>query len=63
MATPEEHYAVALGMANQVGAAMQSNPEVPVHDIMALAALHVDLARLQLEIQRPGRSLILPGHN
>lgn len=63
MATPEEHYAVALGMANQVAQAMASNEGTPAHEIVALAGLHVDLARLQLEIQRPGRSLILPnGH-
>lgn len=63
MATPEEHYAVALGMANQVGQVLATTEGVPANEILALAALHIDLGRLQLEIQRPGRGLILPnGH-
>jgi hypothetical protein len=44
MATAEEHYTEALNMAGMV----------------ALANLHIALGHLKLEIERPGRSLILP---
>jgi hypothetical protein len=60
MATVEEHYAVALGLSNKIGIALQDRAEVPVQDILAFAQLHIELARLQLDIERPGRSLILP---
>lgn len=63
MATPEEHYQVAVGYANQATQAMSASEAVPTGEVLALAQLHVALARLQLEIQRPGRGLILPGHN
>lgn len=62
MAKPEEHYAVALGLANEIGVRLQQQP-VEERDpmvVLDLSRIHVELGQLQLAIERPGRSLIVP---
>jgi hypothetical protein len=62
MATPEEHYQVAAGYANQAAQAMGASEAVPTSEVLALAQLQVALGQLAIAIERPGRSLILPNH-
>lgn len=64
MAKPEEHYAVALQMANMANQVLtNAGEEAPTHEVLALARLHVALGMLAVEIERPGRGLVLPnGH-
>lgn len=62
MAKPEEHYAVALDLANEIGVRLLLQP-VDERDpmvVLDLSRIHVELGNLQLAIQRPGRSLIVP---
>jgi hypothetical protein len=60
MATAEEHYTEALNMAGMVAQALAAAPQAPTPEVLALANLHIALGHLRLEIERPGRSLILP---
>lgn len=61
MAKPEEHYAVALQMASMANQALaEAGDKAPTSEVLALAQLHATLGLLQVEIERPGRGLILP---
>jgi hypothetical protein len=62
MATPEEHYTEALHMASMAAQAMAAVDVCPTPEVLALAQLHVALGQLKLELDRPGRNIILPNH-
>lgn len=61
MPKPEEHYAIGLDLANKINLALGERTEpTPVHEVLALAMLHVELGKLALAMERPGRRLVLP---
>jgi len=64
MATPEEHYHAAYIYSEQVAQgfvqAQEEGGKIMAGEILMLAQLHVAMGQLKLELDRPGRGLVLP---
>ncbi len=64
MATAEQHFATGEAYAQQVAQgfveAQQAGQKINAGEVLMLGQLHVALGQLRVELDRPGRGLVLP---